>query len=173
MRAVAYRPACPEDAGALAQVHVETWRAAYAGLVPDPYLIGMSVEGQAFRWKKLLTYLPAGQRVRVAVVESLGVVGFTSCGPARGKSPPAPGEVYTLYVQQDWQGQGIGRQLLKGILADLAALGHSSAFLWVLADNPARFFYQRVGGQAVGAQNEAFAGTHLRETAFRWDHLTV
>ncbi|HNI60392.1 MAG TPA: GNAT family N-acetyltransferase, partial [Pseudomonadota bacterium] len=34
------RPAGPDDAEAIARVHVETWRATYRGLVPDHYLLG-------------------------------------------------------------------------------------------------------------------------------------
>ena len=33
--AITLRPARPGDAAAIAKVHVETWRATYAGIVPD------------------------------------------------------------------------------------------------------------------------------------------
>jgi len=169
---VRIRPARPQDAEAIARVHVETWRSAYAGLVPDHYLLGMSVQGQSFQWKKMLRR--ERQPVLVAEAPDAGVVGFGSGGPGRSGRhgpPPAPGEVYTLYVQIDWQGQGAGRALLQGLLAALAAGGFEAAYLWVLAENPARFFYERLGGRRVAEQVERFAGSELLEYAYLWEGL--
>jgi len=38
------RPATPEDARAIAEVHVASWRYAYRGLLPDDVLDRLSVE---------------------------------------------------------------------------------------------------------------------------------
>lgn len=165
------REAAYGDAEAIARVHVETWRAAYAGVVPDHYLIGMSVQGQSFQWKKLLRRPAERHLTLVAEVPGTGIVGFGSAGTARSRPPPAAGEIYTLYVLTDWQGRGIGRALLRALLGRLADLGHADAYLWVLAENPARFFYERVGGQRVAQQIETFAGTELLEYAYRWSPL--
>ena len=162
------RPGRPDDAEAIARIHVETWRAAYAGLVPDHYLLGMSVQGQALRWKKLLRRLPRGEGVAVAENPAGEVVGFGSWAPARNRPPPASGEVQTLYVLGDWQGQGYGAALLAAMLRALGEAGHPDAYLWVLAENPARFFYERQGGAKVAEQVEPFAGTRLLEYAYRW-----
>ncbi len=48
------RSAGLNDAGPIARVHVTTWRAAYAGLVPDTYLVGMTEVGQMRLWRRLL-----------------------------------------------------------------------------------------------------------------------
>ena len=40
-----------DDAATIAKVYVETWRSAYAGLVPDDVLIGMSASRQLRQWK--------------------------------------------------------------------------------------------------------------------------
>lgn len=179
---VSVRPARPEDAEAIARVHVETWRSAYAGLVPDGYLLGMSVQGQAFQWKKLLrrangqmgSSQGGGQIVLVATSAAGEVIGFGSAGPGRkGRDGEAPGsgEIYTLYVAGDWQGQGAGRALLNALLAGLARAGHESAYLWVLAGNQSRFFYERLGGRRAAEQIERFAGSDLAEIAYRWEGL--
>lgn len=41
------RPATPKDAQGIAWVHVDTWRAAYAGLIPANVLAQLSVEHDA------------------------------------------------------------------------------------------------------------------------------
>ncbi|RSS31975.1 GNAT family N-acetyltransferase, partial [Streptomyces sp. WAC08241] len=49
------REALPGDADALAAVHVLSWRAAYRGLLPRPYLEGLDAEERAAAWRTRLT----------------------------------------------------------------------------------------------------------------------
>ena len=51
--------------------------------------------------------------------------------------------------------------------------GCSEAMIWVLSGNPARFFYEALGGVAVAERKEAFAGTLLEETAYGWPDLAA
>jgi hypothetical protein len=43
-RATAVRPATPDDADAIASVHVRSWQAAYRGIVPDAMLDALSIQ---------------------------------------------------------------------------------------------------------------------------------
>ncbi len=180
------RSAGLNDAGPIARVHVATWRAAYAGLVPDTYLVGMTEVGQMRFWRRLLGRPQAEETILVAEIESAAsaasaasadnaggpqVVGFGSCGPSRPYGLPYRGEIFTLYVTDDWQGRGIGRALIRALFVDLVARGNSDALIWVLSANPARFFYEAVGGSPVAARKEAFAGAMLDETGYAWPDL--
>src|SRR3546814_19531898 len=100
----------------------------------------------------------------VAEVEQQ-VVGFVSFGPTRTPALPYSGEVYALYVAIDWQGQGLGRRRLATALEALAKEGHRGAMVWVLAANPARFFYEAMGGERAGERLESLAGPVLKEPA--------
>ena len=173
MSGVTVREARAEDAAGIAHVHVETWRAAYAGLVPDAYLVGMSEQGQALVWQRLLS---SRGRESVLVAEAATangprLVGFGSFGRARRGTLPYKGEIYTLYVAGDWQGRGIGRRLLGGMFRAMVRDGLPDAFLWVLSSNPSRFFYEAMGGDRAAIRQEAFAGTLLDETAYAWPDL--
>ena len=171
---VGLRVARPADAAAIARVHVETWRAAYAGIVPDAYLVAMTESKQALQWNHTIRSAVAPEAVLVAASADLPggrIVGFGSCGRARKR--PGAGEVFTLYVAPDWQGRGIGRRLLHGLLAKLKAGGLNEALVWVLSDNPARFFYEAMGARRVAERQERFAGVHLDEAAYAWGDLAA
>ncbi len=71
----------------------------------------------------------------------------------------------------DWQGRGLGRRLLGGMFRAMAGDGLPDAYLWVLASNPSRFFYEAMGGERAAKRQEAFAGTLLDETAYAWPDL--
>jgi ribosomal protein S18 acetylase RimI-like enzyme len=167
---VVLRPALPRDADAIARVHVETWQSTYAGLVPADYLARMSVARSSPQWHRAAAQAEKGNDLMVAEVDG-EVVAFVSFGPTRTPQMAFSGEVYALYVGIDWQGQGLGRRLLATALAALRKEGHRSAMVWVLAANPARFFYEAMGGQRAGERVEGFAGTDLEELAYGWPDL--
>jgi len=164
------RRAKPADSAAIARVHVETWRAAYAGLVPDAYLVSMTEAGQTSSWRQTLRQ-GSGSNL-VAEAPDGQVVGFGSCGRPRLGDLSFQGEVYALYVAIDWQGKGFGRQLLGALFSALRGTGVSNAYLWVLAGNPARFFYESMGGTRIAERQESFAGTLLDEIAYGWRDLS-
>lgn len=142
--------AAPSDAPGIARVQVETWRAAYAGLVPDAVLGALSVPAGAARWAEHVT--DPLTRTWVAVTDG-EVTGFLAGGPARDADLDAAayGEVYALYVHPLAQGRGLGRGLLDAAAGWFAEGGRGAAVVWVLTANvPARTFYERCGFTADG-----------------------
>jgi ribosomal protein S18 acetylase RimI-like enzyme len=104
------------------------------------------------------------------------IVGFATAGRARIGGAVnghylAEGEIETLYVLDDWREQGIGRRLMHAAAAHLAERCCRSAFLWVLRDNPSRWFYRHLGGKPAADAPIRFAGRDLIQTAFVWDPI--
>jgi ribosomal protein S18 acetylase RimI-like enzyme len=165
------RPATPADSRAIARIHVETWRTTYAGMLPDKTLINMNIDAKAAAWRRALSAQDATGSVLIAEGEGTGPIGFASSGRNRMPVLPFAGEVQTLYVQPDWQNQGVGRRLLQGCFAALRFRGFPSAVVWVLADNPARFFYERMGGKRAGERDEQLWGIIVHEIAYGWSEI--
>lgn len=175
------RRASRHDAAAIGRVHVETWQAAYAGLLPDAMLVAMSDVRQSAWWSQLLKDPAEARGVFVADDRDMGVVGFGSCGPVRDPPEGLPegldgrelkvGEVYTLYVEPDFQNLGLGRKLLGALFRQLQADRCDTAVLWMLAENPTRFFYEGLGGERVGERVDTMGGTDVDEIAYAWRDL--
>jgi ribosomal protein S18 acetylase RimI-like enzyme len=163
------RAARLDDAGPIARLDVETWQAAYAGILGTPYLAGLTQGRREAGWVHLLRRDAAS--VKVALNAAGEMVGFGSCGASRGE-PNFTGEVFTLYVAPDWQNQGIGRALLLAMFGRLVTQGHRSAVIWVLRDNPARFFYQRLGGKEVRRKLLPFNGSQVAASGYGWSDLS-
>jgi len=164
----AIRTARLDDAGPIARLDVETWQATYAGILGTPYLAGLSPARREIGWTNVIRR--SADDVHVAVNGDGNVVGFGSCGAARGE-PGFTAEVFTLYVAPDWQNLGVGRQLLLAMFGRLAAQGHRSVVIWVLRENPARFFYQRLGGKEIRQKLLPFNGTPVPASGYGWPDL--
>ena len=171
------RRAVPRDAPAIGRVYVETWQSSYAGLLPDEMLARMSDVRQSAWWSRALEAPSEARGVFVADDEAMGVVGFGSCGPVReipeglDGTETRVGEVYTLYVEPDFQNRGLGRRLLDAMFRQLHADGCDAAILWMLARNPSRFFYEGLGGAPVGRRADRLSGTEVEEIAYAWRDL--
>jgi ribosomal protein S18 acetylase RimI-like enzyme len=168
MDEITIRAGRPGDARGIARLDVETWRATYAGILSSPFLVGLSTQRRELGWATVIEREP--RDVRVAVNEDGHILGFGSCGRCRGE-PEFAGEVFTLYVAPDWQNQGIGRRLLLALFARLVDQGCGSAIIWVLRDNPGRFFYQRLGGREVQRKLFAVGGKKVEASGYAWRDL--
>ncbi len=171
-RSPVIRSAKTRDAAAIARVYIDTWRDAYPTMIPDSVLVGMSHRKQREIWAQVLARHGA-EAVIVAEDAGAGIVGFGSCGRARAGTPAYQGEVYTLYVLADFRGGGIGKALLQGLLGELSKMGYSSALVWVLADNPARYFYAAMGGVLLAERDEALWGKIMRQAAYGWTEIPL
>ena len=165
---ISIRPARIADAGAIARLDVETWQATYAGILGTSYLAGLSTRRRELGWASAIHRAP--NEVLVANNSANDIIGFGSCGACRGETD-FTAEVFTLYVAPDWQNQGIGRRLLLTMFGRLAAQGHGSVVIWVLQENPARFFYQRLGGKEVRRKLLPFNGTSVPACGYGWRDL--
>jgi ribosomal protein S18 acetylase RimI-like enzyme len=170
------RRARPGDAAAIGAVHVAAWRSAYPGILPDGFLANLSSARQAAYYEASIR---RGHGVFVAVASGADlppnsrprVVGFSTAGRQGGQARPADGEIETLYVLDDWRDRGLGRRLMRAAAAHLAAAGCRSAFLWVLRDNPSRWFYQRLGGRESLRSVTEVAGHPVPQTAYVWNPI--
>jgi GNAT superfamily N-acetyltransferase len=162
------RTAKVNDAAAIARVHVDSWRTTYKGVVPDDFLARLSYAQREQLWRQVLTEPSGPSFVYVAEDERGKIVGFASGGPERTGDPIYAGELYAIYLLAQHQGKGIGRQLAITLVSRLRQEGMTALLLWVLAENPSRKFYERLGGRPISEKTVIIGGVPLTEVAYGW-----
>jgi ribosomal protein S18 acetylase RimI-like enzyme len=168
-RMVEVRLARASDAAAIARIHVEAWRASYPGIQPQRMLVDMSERRRRAVWATALMREPG--LILVGADAFGAVAGFGSFGRRRDGDPSFAGEIFTLYVAPDRQNRGIGRALMHGMFERLLRLQLDSALVWVLRANPARFFYERLGGRLCGERLLPVGGIDVEAVAYGWRDL--
>lgn len=171
---ITIRAAEKADAAAIAKVHVDSWRSTYAGILPDDLLLGLSTREHESRWwRHVLGRYRRNHYVYVAEDAEEGVVGFGSGGPSRESGLPYRGEIYTLYLRDEYHGQGVGRDLFRALIERSLSERGPSLIVWVLAGNPTRFFYEALGGKVVARRPSSFLGAEIEEIGYGWDDVTA
>lgn len=167
---VRMRKAEPQDSLSVAQVQVDTWRSTYRGVVPAEHLANLSYERSQRMWERILS----DPKITTFVAEDDNgrIVGFANCGPARD-TKEFGGELYAIYVIQSMQRMGIGRRLVLSVANDLVAHGFDSMLVWVLAENPYRRFYEKLGGEPLPSKDLVIAGKTLKERGYGWHDLNL
>ena len=162
------RRAVMDDAPAIARVQVDTWRTAYAGIMPDSVLDGMQYKTRAAQWHQNMSSERTFHEVALFNEE---IVGFAASGPERDQVDRYDCEIYALYVLQEHQGKGIGKALVQSAMKELKDRGFKTMLIWVLeANHSARAFYERMGG--VQIENTLIlrvGGTELTEIAYGYN----
>lgn len=161
-KSITIRPARLEDAAGLARVQTLSWRAGYAGLLPEDFLAQYEVTEQLWRQR-----MGDGDRQITLLVAQRGdqITGYAVAGapPSSEALPSSVGLLYAIYVLPEAWGAGVGYELYRAVVEAMATAGFESAVLWVLPTNQRAIdFYVRQGWSADGeARQETIDGLVL------------
>ena len=164
-------PATRDDAPAIAALHTESWRSAYADFVPHEFLDGPIVEERSSFWAERMATEDDARTVLKAMEGSM-MVGFVCV--LRDADPDWGPLLDNLHVRPAWKRQGIGCALLAEARKWAANVAPGRPMhLWVVEDNAgARRFYDRQGGIAAERQVvELTAGIMTPALRYVWQPL--
>jgi ribosomal protein S18 acetylase RimI-like enzyme len=151
------------DAEALTTLYRDTWRYAYAGVIPGPGLERMLARRGSGWWRRLHD---AGARVLVIEFGD-ELAGYALIGRCRGGPG---GEIQELYVRPEFTGLGFGRKLFEAARAEFRARAIAPLTIWCLAANTLGCgFYRSMGGRETGRSRERIGGADLEKLRFSWD----
>lgn len=159
-----------DEAGAMAALHVQCWREAYANILPEQLLSTFTDETQLPMWQVVI---PSVDRFVLAAYVDGKVVGFVISGATDEKHiENQDGHLWSLYIAADYGRRGIGRHLISCVAADWMEKGGTSLTIGVLAENiRARSFYESLGARLVQLCTYEWDGYLLPDTIYVFENL--
>ena len=158
-----------KDIEGLARVHYESWITTYTGIFSGEILRNRTVEKVENNWRPRLENKADKYECFLVETEKGEIVAFAECGMERSNKFQIDGELYTLYILESYQRQGLGTLLLKKVIEHLLSHNFNSLLAWVIKDNDSRNFYERHGGKVIGEQ--WIGDTGILEVAYAWKSL--
>lgn len=160
------RSASFDDAESIAYVHVKAWQESYKGIIEQNYLDNISFDERLKLRKNILEASVADSIHLVAIYEGQ-VVGFCDAGPNFTKSNEFLGEVYAIYLLEEYKYLGIGTQLMQKASEHLIEKRLTPFIAWVLEENIiASGFYQKCGGLAFQEKIKTIGSREYKEIAY-------
>jgi GNAT superfamily N-acetyltransferase len=165
---VAVRPATAGDVASLVELRRRSWHQAYRDILPLREIERATGPRSAERLTRAVAGRRRGQRIVVAHDPRAGLMGYAWGGPQLETRLRYRGEVYELYLEPRMQRQGIGSRLLDAAIWNLVELRLNPVLVWVLAQNPARHFYEERGGNLVAYGPIRIGGYTTTRLAYGW-----
>lgn len=173
------RKAISTDASEIAAVHLKSWQTTYKDIIPNDYLSTLSYEDKKQKWKERLNSNTNKTFTYVAQNEYGKIVGF-SLGGLEQQEPVEnrfhedlyKGELMAIYLLEEYQRKGIGRQLVFRIMNHLIEHKIPSMIAWVLKENSSSKFYSSLWGKIVGEGTIEIGGIQYITCAYGWENLT-
>ena len=103
----------------------------------------------------------------VAVVDNK-VVGVMTCVKCRNEKYKDFGEIQSLYVLKEYQGQGLGRSLIEEGKKLLKHQGYKEMIIECLKENPSCLFYKVMGGKEIEVIDSYTANQTLQCSVFNY-----
>jgi ribosomal protein S18 acetylase RimI-like enzyme len=147
-----FRRAEVADADRIAQLHAESWRRTYRGMMRDEFLDGDVLTNRCHAWRDLMATPGAGKLVLLAE-DGAHLAGFIC---VTGDEDVLWGSyVDNLHVAGAYLRKGVGRALMARAARWLReSYARSSVYLWVMqANGGARRFYEALGAFDVGTRS--------------------
>lgn len=162
---ISLRQARAPDAGALAEIHAESWLSAYQGILPHLPLARMIARRGPGWWENALNN---GLSALVVQFQDQPV-GYATYGRTRMRGAPYDGEIFELYVGTAYQGLGFGKRLFEAAREKLEDRRLNGLVVWAITENArACNFYLDRGGRPIAKAKELFAGVPVKKVAFGW-----
>ena len=161
------RRAVPEDARAVAEIHVISWQSAYKDLLPPEHLASLSVEKREKSWCECIA---AGTPELLVANDNGSTVGWINFGKSRDNDAPVSrAEIWALYVAPASWSTGVGRMLWLRAFERMTEQGFRTCSLWVIAENVRAIQFYRNAGfvqEPSSAKSLELGGVNVQEVRY-------
>lgn len=158
-----------DDAAGIAKVHVDSWRTTYKGIIPDDFLNNLTYEDRTELWKRNI--VNEENYIVVAMNEINQIIGFGTAGKKQDNNEDNTGNLTSIYLLEDYQGEGIGKKLLKELFKHFQQLNYEKVFVEVLEENKTRYFYEYYGAKLVQTLQIKIGEKILNELIYEWNNI--
>lgn len=161
------------DAEIIADINIRVWKTTYSNVLSNEILTKRENQRRLIIERvhnliKINTYL-------IAKVDDIPV-GFILYGDLREiphLESKKTGEVYAIYILENYQRKGIGKTLIDCAIKDLISKDYENLLIWGLKDNPYTKFYEKIGGKKMHTREISIFEDKLLENSYYFDDIKI
>lgn len=152
-----------KDALSIAEVHVQSWKETYTGMIKQEILNKLNVLDKQQLWKEI----SRSPDHRLFIYTENGVVKGFLDGYLNPENNIA--EIRAFYLLGEIQRKGVGHALFQKFYQCALNQGYAFIRLEVFNKNPSRFFYEKMGAKLTGEAELPEFGLGIIELFYEWE----
>ena len=152
-----------EDAKSIVEINIKEWKNTYKGIFPNKFLENLSKTEEESIEKcknKINEYIVSKINKRIA--------GLLRFGKNKKEYNDNYAEIYTLYVDKDYQRKGIGTALINFAFENLKP-NYKYVLISTLVQNDANLFYKKIGGKLIAKVNFSLENNEYEENLYEYE----
>ena len=155
------RLAKKEDAATIVKINTDSWFSTYSSFLPKNILKKRKLEenDRIKKWEKIIET----DKSFFVIEEDSKIVGYVSFGKTHNLKYKGYGEIYSLYLMEQYHKKGLGKKLFQFALQSLKEK-HSKIIVTCFTQNPAIEFYKKMNGKIVEETAAIIDGEEIKET---------
>ncbi|MGM2834550.1 GNAT family N-acetyltransferase, partial [Bacillus cereus group sp. Bce025] len=150
-------------------VHADSWKTTYKGIFPNEILENITYEKREKQWENIFQKESNHQFRFVAETLNGEIVGFIDGGVERTGTYNWEGELYAIYLLQEYQGMKIGQKLFQALLSDCKNNDRQSPLVWVVPNNLSKKYYEKFNPEKM--DTKFLERVQVEETAYYWKDI--
>lgn len=157
-----------KDCGQIAHVVTVSWNETYSGIVSNDFLETLK-KNEPERVQNSISKFDENDNHQFVLEIGNKVVGFINVGPSEEKEYDKCGEIYAIYIMNDYKGKGYGKKLFEAGKNELKSMGFDKMIIGCLKENPSNSFYMHLGG--IYIKDRMFERLQLLENVYYYDKI--
>jgi L-amino acid N-acyltransferase YncA len=151
----------------ISKIYVDALKNEYGNFIPDEVLNVLSIEKEAEDCKNRLSNNEKFYFILVAVIDKK-IVGFIEAGSNTVEPFEYDCEVSEIFVKKEFQGLGIGLQLLVTASIKLKSNGYKQILIYNFHESKSNNFYRNLGPKTIKKIEQNYNGKTLDVDVFGW-----
>ena len=157
-----------KDCMEIAHVVTLSWNESYKGIVPDDFLNHL-YQTEEERGRNAYDQFDEKNNHQYVLEIDHKIVGFINVGEAQEEEQSNCGEIYAIYILNEYKGYGYGRKLFEMGIKELKQMGFDKMIIGCLVENPTNHFYTHLGGKQI--KTRIFPLLQLPENVYYYEKI--
>ena len=157
-----------KDCFTVAHVVTIAWNETYKGIVSDDFLNNLYLDEEERATNSYNNFNEKSNHQYVLEIDGK-IVGFISVGPSAETNYYNFGEIYSIYIINEYKGYGFGKKLIEAGINELKKMGYDKMMISCLVGNPSNKFYEHIGGKYI--KQRIFEKLQLPENVYYYEKI--
>ena len=146
------------------------WQQTYPGIVNQQFLDNLSnTEQQRIELNNMI--YDESEKDTLVLEQDNQLIGFVRYGTTEDPNYTNTGEIFALYILDNYKGKGYGKQLVQSAIKELINSGYTNMIIGCISKNPSNEFYKHLGGTKKSERPFPKTGDNLIENIYYFQDI--